>query len=128
MATSTRVAGNEEDEGVEEGNETKRATTAKRAMATATWVAGDKEGDGDGSRSGCEGDDVDDDKDNNDDNDDKDNEDRDNSDDHDNNNNGDEDEDEDADDDEEGTVRTFTVFFGRCLMGFFSRRGFSPYS
>ena len=29
---------------------------------------------------------------------------------------------------EEGTGRTSTVFFGRCLMGFFSRRGFSPYS
>ena len=77
-------------------------------MATATWVAGDEEGDGDGSRSGGEGDDVDDDKDNNGDE--------------------DEDEDEDEDDDEEGTVRTSTVFFGRCLMGFFSRRGFSPYS
>jgi hypothetical protein len=76
------------------------------AMATATWVAGDEEGDGDGSRSGGEGDDVDDDKDNN----------------------GDEDEDEYDDDDEEGTVRTSTVFFGRCLMGFFSRRGFSSYS
>ena len=77
-------------------------------MATSTWVAGDEEGDGDGSRSGGEGDDVDDDKDNNGDE--------------------DEDEDEDEDDDEEGTVRTSTVFFGRCLMGFFSRRGFSPYS
>ena len=88
----------------------KRATTTKRAMATATWVAGDEEGDGDGSRNGGEGNDVDDDKDNNGDEDE------------------DEDEDEDDDDDEEGTVRTSTVFFGRCLMGFFSRRGFSPYS
>ena len=55
----------------------------KRGMATAAWVAGDEEGDGDGGRSGGEGDDVNDDKDNNDDNDDKDNNDRDNSDDHD---------------------------------------------
>ncbi len=61
----------------------KRATITKRAMVTATWVAGDEEGDGDGGRSGGEVDDVDDDKDNNDDNDDKDNNDRDNSDDHD---------------------------------------------
>ena len=51
----------------------KRATVMKRAMATATWVAGDEEGDGDGSRSGGKGNDVDDDKENNDDNDDKDN-------------------------------------------------------
>ena len=43
MATATRVAGDEEDKGVEEGND-------------------DEEGDGDGGRSGGEGDDVDDDK------------------------------------------------------------------
>ena len=30
----------------------KRATTTKRVMATATWVAGDEEGDGDSGRSG----------------------------------------------------------------------------
>jgi hypothetical protein len=29
---------------------------------------------------------------------------------------------------EEGTGRTSTVIFGRCLMGFFSLRGYSPYS
>jgi hypothetical protein len=51
----------------------KRATMTKRAMATATWVAGDEEGNGDGGRSGGEGDDVNDDTENNDDNDDKDN-------------------------------------------------------
>ena len=85
-------------------------------MATATWVAGDEEGNGDGSRSGGEDDDVNDDKDNNGDED------------EDEDKYEDEDEDEYDDDDEEGTVRTSTVFFGRCLMGFFSRRGFSPYS
>jgi hypothetical protein len=62
----------------------KRATKMKRVMATATWVAGDKEGDGDSSRSDGDGDDADDDKDNEDDNDD-----RDNDDDHDNHKNDD---------------------------------------
>ena len=30
----------------------KRATTTKRAMVTATWVAGDEEGDGNGDNVG----------------------------------------------------------------------------
>ena len=69
-------------------------------MGTVTWVAGDEEGNGDGSRSDGNGDNANDDKDNGDDNDardntdnhnDHDNNDRDNSDDHDDNNTGDKD-------------------------------------
>ena len=44
----------------------------KRAMAKATWVAGDKEGDGDRGRSNGIGDDANDDNDNDEDNDDRD--------------------------------------------------------
>ena len=42
----------------------------KRKKETVTWVAGDKEGNGDGGRSDDDGNNADDDKDNKDDNDD----------------------------------------------------------
>ena len=48
----------------------KRATKTKRKKGTATWVAGDEEGNGDGGRSNGDGNNADDDKDNKDDNDD----------------------------------------------------------
>ena len=48
----------------------KRATKTKRKKGTATWVAGDKEGNGDGGKSDGDGNNADDDKDNKDDNDD----------------------------------------------------------
>ena len=78
MVMTTRVVGDQRARAL------KRATRTKRAMVTVTWMAGDKEGNGDGSRSNGDGNNVDDEKDNDDVYDDRDNDG--NNDDHDNDN------------------------------------------
>ena len=54
MAMVTRVAGDDESEGVEEGDEDEEGA-GDGDVGGGWWVAGDKEADGDGGRSNGDG-------------------------------------------------------------------------